>query len=89
MVKTATITYPEELGRSLDLSDEELERELGLMAAAKLFELGRVTAGQAAAIAGVTRLEFLRRLADFQVAAVNLTGAEAEAEVEAARDLAG
>lgn len=89
MQKTATITYPDDLARSLKLSDEELQQELGFMAAAKLFELGRVTASQAAKIAGMARLEFLRRLSETQVSAINLYGPEAEAEVEAAQDLAG
>jgi len=55
MAKTATITYPEELAASLELSDEQVQRELGFMAAAKLYELGRVSASQAAEIAGLRR----------------------------------
>jgi predicted HTH domain antitoxin len=89
MAKTATIMYPEELAESLELSDEQVQRELGFMAAAKLYELCRVSAGQAAEIAGLSRLAFLRRLAVTGVPAINLDGSEAEAEVEAARDLAG
>ncbi len=89
MAKTATITYPEELAENLGLSDEQVQRELGFMAAAKLYELGRVSAGQAAEIAGLSRLAFLRGLAGTAVPAINLDGAEAEVEVETARDLAG
>ena len=89
MAKTATITYPEELAEDLGLSDEQVQRELGFMAAAKLYELGRVSAGQAAEIAGLSRLAFLRRLAGAGVPAINLDGSEAEVEVETARDLAG
>jgi len=58
------------------------------MAAAKLYELGRVSAGQAAEIAGLNRLGFLLRLSITGVPAINLHGSEAEVEVEAARDLA-
>jgi len=56
------------------------------MAATKLYELGRVSAGQAAEIAGLSRLAFLHRLAGTGAPAINLVGSEAEAEVEAARD---
>lgn len=89
MSKTATITYPEELARILELSDEQLVKELSFMAAAKLYELGRVTAGQASALAGTDRLTFLRRLSATGVPAINLRGSEVEAEIRAARDLAG
>jgi len=89
MTKTATIRYPETLARTLELDEEQVERELSFMAAAKLYELARVTAGQAAELAGLDRLLFLRRLAETGVPAINLHGPEAEAEVEAARKLAG
>lgn len=89
MAKTATITNPEELAESLGLSDEQVQRELGFMAAAKLYEHGRVSAGQVAEIASLSRLGFLRRIAMSGVPAINLDGSEAEAEVEAARDQAG
>lgn len=89
MTKTATIPYPEELARALELTDEQFQRELGFMAAAKLYELGRVSAGQAAALAGMARLAFLHRLAETDVPAINLAGEEVEAEIRAARNLAG
>jgi predicted HTH domain antitoxin len=89
MTKTATIPYPDDLARALELSDEQLQSEIGFMAAAKLYELGRATAGQAAEIAGMARLAFLHRLAETNVPALNLYGSEVDAEIEAARELAG
>ena len=89
MTKTATIHYPDDLPRTLSLCDEQLEQELRFMAAAKLYELGRLTAGEAAGLAGLARLRFLHRLSETDVPAINLRGTEVDAEIKAARDLAG
>jgi predicted HTH domain antitoxin len=89
MTKTANIEYSDDLAAALELDDDQLPREIGFMAAAKLYELGRVTAGQAAELARLPRLEFLQRLAEAGVAAVNLYGSEVDAEIEAANELAG
>lgn len=39
--------------------------ELRMLAAVKLFELKRLSSGTAARLAGITRVEFLQRLADY------------------------
>lgn len=57
-------------------------------AAAKLYELGWLSAGKAAKLAGMMRMEFLRRLAEVDVPAINLRAEEIKAEIQAARDLA-
>ena len=44
----------------------------------KLFELGRLSSGAAAAVAGVPKPLFLQRLTDYQVPAFRLTAAEVE-----------
>jgi predicted HTH domain antitoxin len=55
--------------------------------AAKLFELGRLTAGRSARLAEMDRLTFLSELGRIGVPAINLRGEEVEAEIQAARDL--
>ncbi|MDA8019251.1 MAG: UPF0175 family protein [Thermoanaerobaculia bacterium] len=87
-MKQATIQYPDGLPRALKLSDREFSEELGFLAAAKLYELGRVTAGQAADLAGLPRLVFLERLEQIGVPAINLRNEEIEAEIRAALELA-
>ena len=85
----AVVAYPEGLAEVLRLSQKEFRIELLFMAAAKLYELGRLTSGQAARLAGVDRVSFLSRLSQVGVAAINLRDEEIDAEIEAARELAG
>lgn len=54
-----TIPYPDSLPDALRVARADLEREMRLILALRLFELGRVTSGQAAEMAGLTRVDFL------------------------------
>jgi predicted HTH domain antitoxin len=47
-----------------------------LAAAVKLYELGELSSGAAAALAGLSRVVFLARLADFDVDTFRLTESE-------------
>lgn len=87
-MKRAVVAYPDELPRLLDLPESELPDQFRLLVAAKLFELGRLSAGKAAELAGLGRLDFLSRLSELGVAAINLSDEEIGAEVAAARELA-
>jgi len=42
-------------------------RELAVLAAVKLYELGRLSSGRAAELAGMSRVEFLLELQRYQV----------------------
>ena len=53
------IPYPDSLPDALRTRREDFEREARLLLAMRLFELGRVTSGQAAEMAGLGRVEFL------------------------------
>jgi predicted HTH domain antitoxin len=54
------------------------------MAAVKLYELGRLSSGAAALLAGVARVVFLSRLADYGVDTFRLTEAELKQETRLA-----
>jgi len=82
------ISIPEGLPQSLKMSESEFAREARMLLAAKLYELGRVTAGVAAQIAGVERLAFLASLAGYGVPAINIKDEEVALEIESARKLA-
>ena len=87
--KQAVLPYPAEIPSMLKLSDSDFARELLFLAAAKFYELGRLTAGKAARLAGMNRVQFLYELERIGVAAINLRDEEIGAEIEAAREFAG
>lgn len=83
------IPIPEGLPQSLKMSEVEFTREARMLLAVKLYELGKVTAGVAAQIAGVERLVFLASLVNYGVPAINIKDEEVELEIASARRLAG
>lgn len=78
-----TLSIPEETLLALKLTPAGVADELRLVAAVKLFEVGRLSSGAAALLAGVPRPVFLMKLADYGVPAFQLT--EAEVAEDAAR----
>lgn len=88
MLKEATVPYPQGVPQLLKMSDDEFADELRFLAAVKLYELGRLSSGKAAELAGMTRVDFLESLARVGVPAINLRDEEVELEIIAARELA-
>jgi predicted HTH domain antitoxin len=88
MAQEAVVTYPEDIPQLLKMSDTEFAKELLFLAAAKLYELGRLSSGKAAQLAGMGRVEFLYSLARVGVPAINLSDKELDYEIAAARELA-
>ena len=62
------------------MSREEFEAEARFAMGAKLFELGRLTTGQAAQLVPMSRYEFIRRISELGVAAIDWDAAETEGE---------
>lgn len=76
-----TIDIPEETLLALNLAPATLAEELRLAAAMKLYEMGRLSSGAAAQLAGIPRTVFLTKLADYGVATFRLTEEELRGEL--------
>ena len=68
-----TLSIPDEALVALKVNSEQMGAELRLAAAIKLYELGRLSSGAAAKLAGVPRVVFLTKLADYGVETFRVT----------------
>ncbi|MEE8585720.1 MAG: UPF0175 family protein [Acidobacteriota bacterium] len=80
-MSTLEIPIPEDALSILETDRESLAHELVLLAAVKLFEIGRLSSGQAARLAGIPRVDFLMRLRDYEVSPIQLTEEELRQDV--------
>jgi predicted HTH domain antitoxin len=72
------LDIPDDTLLSLKLSENAAADEIRLAASVKLYELGRLSSGAAARLAGVPRVLFLSKLADYGVDTFRLSGDELE-----------
>lgn len=79
-MNTLQISYPESLPALANQSKEEFEQDARLVLAYELYEMGRLTSGQAASLGGVSRAQFLLQSTRFGVAGVIWEAEEIAAE---------
>lgn len=87
------IKYPVGFEHAVHLTREEMEQHIRLMAALKMFELGKISSGRAAELAGMSRVEFFETCSRYRVSIFNYSPEELEQEIkkdlETARELSG
>ena len=81
MSHSLTIEFDDALLLSSGMTAEQFEREARLLLAVKLYEMGRLASGRAAAWCGMSRAAFLTMLPQLGVPASNLRPQDADADV--------
>ncbi|MBK9317298.1 MAG: UPF0175 family protein [Acidobacteria bacterium] len=81
MTQTLTIEYQDDLLFRLGINREQFSAEAKFLLAAKLYELGRLSSGEAARLAGKGRVEFLFALTQIGASMSNLRPEDADVEL--------
>ena len=76
MTRTLTIDFGDDVLLALGLTPDEFRDEAKLLIAVKLYEMGRLSTGTAAELAGVPKPVFLMKLADYGVETFDLSEEE-------------
>jgi predicted HTH domain antitoxin len=82
------IKYPSGFEHAVHMTKDEIEQHIRLMAALKMFELGKISSGKAAELAGMSRSEFLEACGRYRVSVFNYPDEEAETEIKKDLDTA-
>ena len=85
VTRSLTIDYRDDVLLALGLTPEEFREEAKILIAVKLYEMGRLSTGAAAALAGVSKSLFLTKLADYGVNTFDLSEEEIQRDVANAR----
>jgi len=81
MSVTLKIDMPEGAFSALRKAPDEFASELRLAAAVKWYEMGLISQGKAAEIAGLTRADFIFSLSRFNISPFQYTAEEIEEEL--------
>ena len=75
------LEIPEEILVSLKESSQEFSKDILILAAVKLYELGKLSSGRAAQLAGVSKISFLQSLSRYNVPIFDLTEEELKQDI--------
>lgn len=73
---TLAVELPESVFSALRRSPQEFVDEMRIAAAVKWYEVGQLSQGKAAEVAGLSRAEFIEALSRFQVSPFQYTAEE-------------
>ncbi len=76
MIQPLIIDMDDEVLLGMNKNPEEMAREIRLAAAVKWYELGTISQGKAAQMAGLSRAEFITALSRFGVSPMQETAEE-------------
>lgn len=76
------IKYPAGFENAVHMTKDEMEQHIRLMAALKMFELGKISAGKAAEFAGMSPVEFYEACGRYRVNIFNYAPEELEDEIK-------
>ncbi len=76
------LELPEDILRSLNKTPEELTEEIKLMVAMRFFEVGKLSIGEAAKLAGMDKWTFIEELDKHKISIFNYPPKELERDLE-------
>ena len=79
--KKTVDSMPDSFDYGIKLTGFELDYHLRLMAALKMFELGKISSGRAAQLAGMSRVDFLDTCGRYRISLFNYSDSDAEQEI--------
>lgn len=79
---TLTIEYPDEILVSLKETQDDFSEELKIAAAVKLYEMGKLSSGKAARLAGMDKISFLKILGKYRVSISTLEELKEDMKVD-------
>lgn len=78
---TITVELPEQVEQALNRTPGEMARDVKLYAALMLYQLGKLSSGMAAQMAGLSRVEFLYLCGEYGISVFQYTPEELDAEL--------
>ncbi len=80
-MQTVSLEIPATTFAALGESPDEFVSEMRIAAAVKWYELGRLSQGKAAEVAGLSRSAFIEALSRFKVSPIQITAEEMQKEL--------